>query len=270
LRTESLTHPALGKATEVTYQVAYTLLGRWLEARFHQEGDAIWFVTDAVGFNGVISTPITANTPERTIDKILKDIAGFSRGSTTWSLGPSLQNPPLKNRLLAHGRSQGEELPSLLLDLHALQAPEKKPAGLSIEVVDHEEAFQQFMHVVAVSSTLPDPVAGYLSGLDHGDKFLHDPACRYYLGRINGEAVATTLLLQCEGIAGIYVVGTIPERRKQGIGTALTLAALADARDLGYHIAVLQASEMGVRIYRKLGFQDQSLFQTYHLQKSIE
>ncbi len=39
-----------------------------------------------------------------------------------------------------------------------------------------------------------------------------------------------------------------------GIGTVLTLAPMEDARQLGYRIAVLQASRMGEPVYRKIGF----------------
>jgi predicted acetyltransferase len=53
----------------------------------------------------------------------------------------------------------------------------------------------------------------------------------------------------------ILNVTTIPEFRGRGFGRALTLAAMRAGAELGARIAVLQSTEMGHGVYRRLGFE---------------
>ncbi len=53
---------------------------------------------------------------------------------------------------------------------------------------------------------------------------------------------------------GIYYVATLPAARGRGIGRAVTLAPLLEARARGYRVAVQHSTEMGVFVYQRLGF----------------
>lgn len=52
---------------------------------------------------------------------------------------------------------------------------------------------------------------------------------------------------------------------KKGYGAALQLFRLKRAKELGYHVAVLQASEMGYPLYKKLGYQECGAFKEFKL-----
>ena len=54
--------------------------------------------------------------------------------------------------------------------------------------------------------------------------------------------------------AGLYWITTREAWQRRGVGTAMTLAALRDARALGYELAVLQATQAGSSVYHRLGF----------------
>jgi len=83
---------------------------------------------------------------------------------------------------------------------------------------------------------------------------IHNAPWRLYVGYMDGKAVATNLAYNGGGVTGLFCIGTIPEYRGRGIGTAITLAPLYDARDEGYQYGVLFASEFGMPVYERIGF----------------
>jgi ribosomal protein S18 acetylase RimI-like enzyme len=66
-----------------------------------------------------------------------------------------------------------------------------------------------------------------------------------------------------EGDCGIYMVGTVPAARRRGIATALSAHAVAEARLRGCTTVSLQATEMAVGVYARVGFRDLGRFEEY-------
>ena len=86
-----------------------------------------------------------------------------------------------------------------------------------------------------------------------------------YVATLDGRPVATSQLFVGAGVAGIYNVTCLPEARGQGIGRAITLAPLLEARRQGYATSILQASDLGYPVYRRLGFRDYGRLNAYQL-----
>lgn len=68
--------------------------------------------------------------------------------------------------------------------------------------------------------------------------------------------MATSSLFFAAGVTGVYCVSAVERARRRGIGAAVTLAALHEAKNLGYSDGVLGSSEMGYGVYRRLRFEE--------------
>ena len=83
-----------------------------------------------------------------------------------------------------------------------------------------------------------------------------DGPMRHYVGLLDGEPVGASSLMLAAGVASLQLVATVPEARRRGVGTAMSLAPMVDARDLGYGIGVLASSPLGFGVYRRIGFRE--------------
>jgi ribosomal protein S18 acetylase RimI-like enzyme len=86
----------------------------------------------------------------------------------------------------------------------------------------------------------------------------HDPVpldvARHFVAR-DRAALVGHVVLHVEGDSGgIYDMGVAPRARRQGHGTALTLAAVTAARELGCSSVTLNATGEGEPLYRSVGF----------------
>jgi GNAT superfamily N-acetyltransferase len=77
-----------------------------------------------------------------------------------------------------------------------------------------------------------------------------------YVGRVDGDVVATALGITVDDVTGVFNVATMPEHRGRGHGAALTARVVQEGFDGGAKLAFLQSSTMGHSVYRRLGFRD--------------
>ena len=52
--------------------------------------------------------------------------------------------------------------------------------------------------------------------------FATDPEVRLFTARLDGRAVGAAAAIRTGDVAGVYAVGTVPEARRRGVGTAAT------------------------------------------------
>jgi GNAT superfamily N-acetyltransferase len=203
-------------------------------------------------FNGVLSSQPPDGMDEAFIDDTIQYFRTREIGAFTWWMDAHLRSSTWESVLSRHGFRLSDDTPGMAVDLQALHEPTETVDGLEVRVVADEETLRMWAHVFTVGYGLPPDweASVYDLQLQMGLEF----PIRNYLGYLNGEPVATSSIFFGGGAVGIYSVSTLPEARGKGIGAALTLRPLQNAREMGYRIAVLQSSEMGYNIYRKLGF----------------
>jgi ribosomal protein S18 acetylase RimI-like enzyme len=81
---------------------------------------------------------------------------------------------------------------------------------------------------------------------------------RAYVVRIGDEPVAVARLSQGEGVAGLYGIGVVEGRRRQGLGTLITTVATRAGMALGNRVVWLSVEDVnpGARaMYQRLGFE---------------
>lgn len=135
------------------------------------------------------------------------------------------------------------------------QLPEQNPPQeLVIRTASNENELQHFADVAAEAFKVPQNVMRTYYGQAGELSFSKHHPIRLYIGYWEDKPVVTCILYREKDMAGIYSVATVPYARRRGFGTALTLAALEDARQEGLLLAGLQATEKGKSVYEQIGF----------------
>ena len=131
-------------------------------------------------------------------------------------------------------------------------------AGLRILRVDTANV-GEYTNVLAAGFGMPHELAERMLGCS----LLSVEGFTGFLGVLGDEPVATSGLFLSEAVAGVYNVATVPGRRGRGIGEALTWAAAQAGLDQGATCSILQASEQGEPVYRRMGYQTPARYRQF-------
>jgi len=235
-------HYCLGRSPSVELSI-----GRYLT----------WFITNMPDYfmNLVVCTELPSAGIDELIEDALRHFRSLNVKRLSWLAEEGIPAIQLRKCLVAHGLTFDKSFAiEMAANLMTLPDNLPLPTGLKIIPVQDEDALLKWIHVISTSFGVPEEFES--TWYDLFVEAVFDLPFRCYLALLDGQPVGTSQLFLSAGVAGIYNVTCVPEARGQGIGAAITLAALLYARDIEYHIGILQASELGYRVYRRLGFQD--------------
>ena len=151
-------------------------------------------------------------------------------------------------RLTAASGLVAQATPYPGMTLHPAPDPPASAAGVTVVRVG-ADGLDEFLGVV-VEAGLERDLALRL----FPPGFVADPAVALFVGRLDGDAVGTSLAIRSDTATGVYNVVTLERARRRGVGTALTWASVAAGRARGHDTIVLQSSAMAESMYRAMGF----------------
>ena len=97
-----------------------------------------------------------------------------------------------------------------------------------------------------------------------GPDLVADPDVRLVVAYLDGEPVSCGAAIRSGSTIGVYAVATVERARRRGIGRAVSWATI-DAGRAAWRgtIAVLQSSEVGLSVYRSMGFEEVARYYLY-------
>ncbi len=164
-------------------------------------------------------------------------------------------------------RAQGyRELAAGGLPEMVLHAPPSVPARadrVTVREVSTDDDRADYLSVFAESyaqlGASRDTVDGVMPPLD----MLRRDDVGAFVVDLAGEPAAVAMSVLIDGVADIHWVGTMPFAGRRGLGELATATAVEHGFAHGADVAALQASPMGDRLYRRMGFVELYRYEEY-------
>jgi GNAT superfamily N-acetyltransferase len=256
---------------EVVKAYERNMWGVWFDYRAETEKDVKRFYLDdlrwihsneqseiCIGFSDLVESDV-----KYTIDKIL-DYSKLNKvAKVFWFIFETSKPATLQKTLVDRGFTEGQPYPIMGLELNNLQE-ESDDRGLMIKPVTDEAELKTWRDIlVAAWGSQYFDYFDYVYRTEAKLGFSDELPFRKYIGYMDDVAVGTSFIILSGGAAGLYEVSTHPDYGRKGIGTLMSLHALKWARDQGYHVSVLNSSEVAVPVYKRMGYELCGLLQTF-------
>jgi GNAT superfamily N-acetyltransferase len=217
--------------------------------------------------NLALGCNFSPGTSEKIIDHEIELVKKFfARRAVPWAwwIGPHVRPADIGQRLERHGlRPDSRLLPALITSL-----PSQLPAANSAARVWQASS----MADLEAASTIRRIAFNfpYATALHYfetmAEDWLKNPCARLFLACLgDGDPAAIGAMIVRAGMPGVYVMATLPEWSRRGLGSAILAHILNEAAAEGHRFISLTASKYGYPLYRRFGFEHIFDYTVYRL-----
>jgi ribosomal protein S18 acetylase RimI-like enzyme len=211
----------------------------------------------------LVAEPIESDA--RALDRVI-DISSkqFDSRNVRWTcwvcdvfLGPPLRRDA--SRIFSrHGLRPLTDAPGMYAE--RLAPPRRSMPLLEIEPVNDDRTRGAFAHIMSVAFEIPYSVCLAIYGAERA--WMGE--LQGYVGYINRRPVTTAAAIITGDVIGLYSVATMPEHRRLGYAEAIMRKVVEEAgRGKGIERTVLQATQSGLSLYKRMGYQTVTNFNVY-------
>lgn len=152
----------------------------------------------------------------------------------------------------------------MAVNLNNLKEESKEVRDLEIVKVEDDETMENYVDVGLTGLEWDrNTTWDFLKEVATWFYLKGDPRHSAFIAYYKGEPVAISKGFYGAGVIGIYRVTTLESARHKGIGTAISLAPLFEAKEKDYEIATLISSDMGFSVYERIGFKEYCRFEMF-------
>lgn len=193
------------------------------------------------------------------IDREITAVKNFFAEGTIpwywWIAQDPVQRETIREQLARHQIiTDRPELPAMIALLNLTGLPSLDPT-IRVWQASTVDDLKAASTIRRLAFRFPEGVAlNYFE--DMADDWLRGNPARLYLAGLPDESPASMgALIIGEGLPGVYVMATLPNYGRRGLGKAILQRIMSEAAGEGHTLLILTASRFGYPLYQQFGFQ---------------
>jgi GrpB-like predicted nucleotidyltransferase (UPF0157 family)/GNAT superfamily N-acetyltransferase len=258
-------HEKLVKAMEANLNVHMTHFAQYLSQVELVRVPGFTLVNSGLAddtFNYALDADFSSLNADEKISEIT-DYFNQKKSPFSWWISPHDQPDDLPTQLENNDYENTENNCAMYFDLDAWNSDIFSIPKLNIIRATDEKRLHDFALVLAKDQSAFKTYFSWIASV-----LTNDDPIEYYVGYVDGKPVVRGLSCYFAQVVGLHWLSTVPSERKKGYGRAMQEYRLKRAKELGYHIAVLQASSEGYPLYQYLGYKECGYFREYKLRQA--